>query len=130
MTEIEEALKGKVLEACVYGLETLALTENQEKRQVAENSCIGRIGKKRNTKTKREDGRIIRRDMNEKHLRTRFVGHVQIMSEEILTNRVWKTEEGDRRRGGPKLKQMDNIKRYRKGRREQPRVGENGRRSR
>ena len=54
--------------------------------------------------------------------RLRWAGHVQRIS--------GRTEEGGRkRRGRPKLRWRDNLKRYLE-RDEQPRVGENGRRSR
>ena len=48
--KLKKQLKGKVLEACVvpaciYGLGTLALTERQEKMQIAENNWVRRIGK-------------------------------------------------------------------------------------
>ena len=56
--QISKKLKGKVLRtcvslACMYGLETLALTEQQQQRlQVCENNWVRRI-----TKTKRVERR-------------------------------------------------------------------------
>ena len=55
--QISKRLKGKVLKACVtlaclYGPETVALTEQQQKLHVSENNWVGRI-----TKTKRVDKR-------------------------------------------------------------------------
>ena len=44
--------------------------------------------------------------------RLRWAGHIQRMSEERLTKRERKTEEDDRRRRGrPKLRWMDCVKR-------------------
>ena len=48
--KLKKQLKGKVLEvcvvpACIYGLGTLALTEKQEKIQIAENNWVQRIDK-------------------------------------------------------------------------------------
>ena len=58
---ISKKLKGKVLRACVtpaclYGLETVALTEQQQKLQVCENNWVRRI-----TRTKRLDRRRMRK---------------------------------------------------------------------
>ena len=59
--KMSKKLKGKVLRtcvtpACLYGLETVALTEQQQKLQVCENNWVRRI-----TRTKRVD----RRRMND-----------------------------------------------------------------
>ena len=59
--KISKNLKGKVLRtcvtpACLYGLETVALTEQQQKLQVCENNWVRQI-----TRTKRVD----RRRMND-----------------------------------------------------------------
>ena len=104
--------------AYIYGLGTLALTERQEeKMQTAENKWVRRI-----CKVKQEDRRKMKEFREEvgmkKHLKMKVVGssmrwaaHVQRMSEDRLSKRAWKAEEGGRRRRGrPKLRWKDCVK--------------------
>ena len=121
--KLKKQLKGKVLEtcvvpACIYGSGTLALTERQEEKiQIAENNWVRRI-----CKVTQEDRRKMKELRDEigikKHLkmkvvgsRMRWAGHVQRMDEDRLSKRAWKAEEGDRRRGRPKLRWNDCVKR-------------------
>ena len=122
--QLKKQLKGKVLEtcvvpACIYGLGTLALTEKQEeKMQTTDNKWVRRI-----RKVTHEDRRKMKEFREEigmkKHLtmkvagsRMRWAGHVQRMVEDRLSKRAWKAEEGGRRkRGRPKLRWKDCVKR-------------------
>ena len=114
--------KGKVLEACVvpaciYGLGILALTERQEKMQIAENNWVRRIGKV--TQEDRRKMKELREEIGmKKHLkmkvtgsRMRWAGHMQRMGEDRLSKGAWKAEGGGRRRGRPKLRWKDCVKR-------------------
>ena len=121
--KLKKQLKGKVLEACVvpaciYGLGTLALTERQEEKiHMAENNWVQRI-----CKVTQKDRRKMKEDEEigmKKHLKMkvvgskmRWAGHVQRMDEERLSKRALKAEEGGRRRRGrPKLRWKDCVKR-------------------
>ena len=108
--KLKKQLKGAVLEtcvvpACIYGLGTLALTERQEKIQIAENNWVRKICKV--TQEDRRKMKELREEIGmKKHLkmkvvgsRMRWAGHVQRMGEDRLSKRAWKAEEGGRRRG-------------------------------
>ena len=95
---------------------TLALTERQEEIQIAENNWVRKICKE----TQKDRRKMMElRDRHEKHLkmkvvgsRMRWAGHVQRMSEDRLSKRAWKAEEGGRRRRGrSKLRWKDCVKR-------------------
>ena len=105
--------------ACIYGLGTLALTERQEEKiQIAENNWVQSICKV--TQEDRRKMKELREEIDmKKHLkmkvagsRMRWAGHVQRMSEDRLSKRAWKAEEGGRRRRRrPKLRWKDCVKR-------------------
>ena len=121
--KLKKQLKGNVLEgvvpACIYGLGTLGLTERQEENmQIAENNWVQRICKV--TQEDRRKMKELREEVGmKKHLkmkvtgsRMRWAGHVQRMGEDRLSKRAWKAEEGGRRRRGrPKLRWKDCVKR-------------------
>ena len=88
-------LKGKVMStcvtpACLYGMETLAMTELQQQRQVCENNRVRKIA--RVTKTDRrimvelreETG--VQRSLTKRMARSRlqWAGHVQRMADDRL----------------------------------------------
>ena len=91
-----------------------ALLGNWMSRFGAENNWVRRI-----CKVTQEDERIERRDWHEKTpkmkvagSRMKWSGHVQRMGEDRLSKRAWKAEEGGRRRRGrPKLRWKDCVKR-------------------
>ena len=117
--KISKKLKGKVLRtcvtsACLYGLETVALTEQQQKLQVCENNWVRRI-----TRTKRVD----RRRMND--LRKEFVMQCSLTGRLVRSRMRWashlvrmdagklakradvENHKGCRKRGRPKLRWED-----------------------
>ena len=122
--KISEKLKGKVLRtcvtpACLYGLETVALTEQQQQKlQVCENNWVQRI-----TRTKRVD----RRRMNDLRKevgmqcsltgrlvrsRMRWAGHLVRMDASKLAKRAEvEKHQGRRKRGRPQLRWEDCMRR-------------------
>ena len=111
----KQVLEACVVQACIYGLGTLALTERQEKIQIAENNWVQRICKvtqedRRKMKALREEiGMKTHLKMKVAGSRMRWAGHVQNMGEDRQSKRAWKAEEGGRRR--PKLRWKDCVKR-------------------
>ena len=119
-----EKLKGKVLRAratpaCLCGLETVALSEQQQQKlQVCENNWVRRI-----TRTKRVD----RRRMNDLRKevgiqcsltgrlvrsRMRWAGHLLRMDASKLAKRAeMEKHQGRRRRGRPQLRWEDCVRR-------------------
>ena len=122
--KISKKLKWKVLRtyvtpACLYGLETVALTEEQQQKlQVCENNWVRRI-----TKTKRVD----RRRMNDLRKevgmqcsltgrlvrsRMRWAGHLVRMDASKLAKRAEvEKHQGRRKRGRPQLRWEDCVRR-------------------
>ena len=110
---ISKRLKGKVMStcvtrACLYGMETLALTELQQQRlQVCENNWVRKI-----TRVTRADRRrmvelmeetVVQRSLTERRVRSRlqWAGHVERMADDRLPKRAAELrEQGSRRRGG------------------------------
>ena len=74
--------------------------------QIAENNFVRRIGKvtqedRRKMKELREESAMTKHlNMKVVGSRMRWAGHVQRMGEDRLPKRVWKAEEGGRRRRG------------------------------
>ena len=122
--KISKKLKGKVLRtcvtpACLHGLETVALTEQQQQKlQVCENNWVRRI-----TRTKRVDrkrmndlrkevgmqcsltGRLVRNRM-------RWAGHLVRMDASKLAKRAEvEKHQGRRKRGRPQLRWEDCVRR-------------------
>ena len=86
--------------------------------QIAENNWVQRICKvtqedRRKMKELREEiGMKKHPKMKVAGSRMRWAGHVQRMGEDRLSKRAWKAEEGGRRRRGrPKLRWKDCVKR-------------------
>ena len=122
--KIGRGIRRKVLEACVipaltYGLETMALTEKQQKTiQVCENNWIRRlcgvklVEKRRLAELRKEVGlkKTVTQKMVEKRLN--WAGHVVRMGGERVVKQV---EEMDvmlpRKRGRPSIRWRDCIKR-------------------
>ena len=121
---ISKRLKGKVMStcvtpACLYGTETLALTELQQQRlQVCENNCVRKIARvtradrRRMVELREETG--VQRSLTERLLRSRlqWAGHVERMADDRLPKRAAELrEQGRRRRGRPRLRWEDCVKR-------------------
>ena len=121
---ISKRLKGKVMStcvtrACLYGMETVALTELQQQRlQVCENNWVRKI-----TRVTRADRRrmvelmeetVVQRSLTERRVRSRlqWAGHVERMADDRLPKRAAKLrEQGSRRRGRSMLRWEDCVKR-------------------
>ena len=126
---ISKRLKGKVMStcvtpACLYGTETLALTELQQQRlQVCENNWVRKIARvtmadrRRMVELREETG--VQRSLTERLVRSRlqWAGHVERMADDRLPKRAAELrEQGRRRRGRPMLRWEDCVKRdVRKG---------------
>ena len=121
---ISKRLKGKVMStcvtpACLYGTETLALTEPQQQRlQVCENNWVRKIARtmradRRRMVELREETRV-QRSLTERLVRSRlqWAGHVERMADERLPKRAAELcDQGRRRRGRPRLRWEDCVKR-------------------
>ena len=100
-----------VTPACLYGTETLALTELQQQRlQVCEINWVRKIARvtrayrAKNGEELREETGVQRR-LTERLVRSRlqWAGHVERMADDILPNRTAELrEQGRRRRGRPR----------------------------
>ena len=121
---ISNRLKGKVMStcvtpACLYGTETLALTELQQQRlQVCENNWVRKIARvtradrRRMVELREETG--VQRSLAERLVRSRlqWAGHVERMADDRLPKRAAQLrEQGRRRRGRPRLRWEDCVKR-------------------
>ena len=119
---ISKRLDGKVMStcvtpACLYGTETLALTELQQQRlQVCENNWVRKIARVTRADRRRmvefieETG--VRRSLTERLVRTRlqWAGHVERMADDRLPKRAAELrEQGRRRRGMPRLRWEDCV---------------------
>ena len=120
---IAKRLKGKVMSTCVtptclYGTETLALTELQQHRlQVCENNWVRKIARvtradrRRMVELREETG--VQRSLIERLVRSRlqWAGHVERMADERLPKRAAELREhGKMRRGRPILRWEDCVK--------------------
>ena len=121
---ISKILNGKVMStfvtpACLYGTETLALTELQRQRlQVCENNWVRKIARvtradrRRMAELREETG--VQRSLTERLVRSRlqWAGHVERMADDRLPKRAAELrEQGRRRRGRPRLRWEDCVKR-------------------
>ena len=121
---ISKRLKGKVMStcvtpACLYGTETLALTELQQQRlQVCENNWVRKIARvtradrRRMVELREETG--VQRSLTERLVRSglQWAGHVERMADDRLPKRAAELrEQGRRRRGRPRLRWEDCVKR-------------------
>ena len=122
--KISKKLKGLVLRtcvtpACLYGLETVALTEQQQQKlQVCENNWVRRI-----TRTKRVDRRRmsdLRKEVGMQcsltgrlvRSRMRWAGHLVRMDASKLAKRAEvEKHQGRRKRGRPQLRWEDCMRR-------------------
>ena len=101
------------------GTETLALTELQQQRlQVCENNWVRKIARvtradrRRMVELREETG--VQRSLTERLVRSRlqWVGHVERMADDRLPKRAAELrEQGRRRRGRPRLRWEDCVKR-------------------
>ena len=121
---ISKKVKGKVLTtcvipACIYGLETVALTEEQTQRlQVCENNWVRKINGTRRHERKRlgelraTAGINVTLSERVRRNRLRWAGHMWRMGEERAPKRAFQMEvEGTRRRGRPNTRWEDTLKR-------------------
>ena len=114
-----------VTTACLWETETLAMTELQQQRlQVCENNWIRKIAglkradRRRVVELREEAG--VQRSLTERLARSRlqWAGHVERMADDGLSKRAAELhEQGRRRRGRPRLRREDCIKRCEEGRR-------------
>ena len=121
---ISKRLKSKVMStcvtpACLYETETLALTElHQQRLQVCDNNWVRKIARvtradrRRMVELREETG--VQRSLTERLVRSRlqWAGHVERMAGERLPKRAAELrEQGRRRRGRPRLRWEDCVKR-------------------
>ena len=121
---ISKRLKGKVMStfvtpACLHGTDTLAVTELQQQRlQMCENNRVRKIARV----TRADRGRMVelredtgvQRSLTERLVRSRlqWIGHVEMMANDRLLKRAAELrEQGRRRRGRPRLRWEDCVKR-------------------
>ena len=103
------------LPVCLYGTETLALTELQQQRlQMCENNWVRKIARvtradrRRMVELREETG--VQRSLTERLVRSRlqWAGHVERMADDRLPKRAAELcEQGRRRRGRPRLRWED-----------------------
>ena len=121
---ISKRLKGEVMStcvttACLYGTETLAMTELQQQRlQVCENNWVRKIAgvkradRRRMVELRDETG--VQRSLTERLVRSRlqWAGHVERMADDRLPKRAAELrEQGRMKRGRPRLRWEDCVKR-------------------
>ena len=121
---ISKRLKGKIMStcvtpACLYETETLALTElQQHRRQMCENNWVRKIARvtradrRRMVELREETG--VQWSLTERLVRSRlqWAGHIERMADERLPKRAAELrEQGRRRRGRPRLRWEDCVKR-------------------
>ena len=125
---ISKTLKGKVMgkvmgtcvtPACLYGTETLAMTELQQQRlQVCEYNWVRKIAgvkradRRRMVELRGETG--VQRSLTERLVRSRlpWAGHVERMADDRLPKRAAELrEQGRMRRGRPMMRWEDCVKR-------------------
>ena len=121
---ISKRLKGKVMStcatpACLYGTDTLSLTELQQHRlQVCENNWVRKIARVTRADRRRmvelREETDVQWSLTERLVRSRlqWAGHVERMADERLPKRAAELrEQGRRRRGRPILRWEDCVKR-------------------
>ena len=121
---ISKRLKGKVMStwvtpACLYGTEILALTELQQQRlQVCENNWVRKIARVTRADRRRmvelREKTAVQRSLTERLVRSRFhgAGLIERMADDSLPKRAAELrEQGRRRRGRPRLRWEDGVKR-------------------
>ena len=122
---ISKGLKGKVMStcvtpACLYGTETLALTELQQQRlQVCENDWVRKIARvtradRRRSMVELREETGVQRSLTERLMSSRlqWAGHVERKADDRLPKRATELrEQGRRRRGRPMLRWEDCVKR-------------------
>ena len=120
---ISKRLKCKVMRtcvtpACLYGTETLALTKLQQRLQVCENNWVRKISRvtradrRRMVELREETG--VQSSLTERLVRSRlqWTGHVERMADDGLPKRAAELcEQSRRRRGRPRLRWEDCVKR-------------------
>ena len=118
---ISKRLKGKVMStcvtpACLYGTQTLALTDLQQQRvrkQLGTKIArVTRADRRRMVVLREETG--VQRSLTERLVMSRlqWAGHVERMPDDILPKRAAELrEQGRRRRGRPGLRWKDCVKR-------------------
>ena len=119
---ISKRLKGKVMSpcvtpACLYGTETLALTELQQQRlQVCENNWVRKLAmvtradRRRMVELREETG--VQRSLTERLVRSRLqlAGYAERMADDRLPKRAAELCEQGRRSGGsPRLRWEDYV---------------------
>ena len=124
--------------SCLYGTETLTLTDLQQKRlQVCENNWVRKIARatradrRRMVELREETG--VQRSLTERLARSRlqWAGHVERMANDRLPNRAAELrEQGRRRRGRPRLRWEECVKRDVRKAGEGGRLGEEYKRQR
>ena len=108
-----------VTPACLYGTETLALSEQQQQRlQMCENNWVQKIARVTRADRRRmvelREVTGVQRSLTERLVRSRLqrAGHVERMEDDRLPKRAAELrEEGRRRRGRPRLRWEDCVKR-------------------
>ena len=102
---ISKSLKGKVMStcvtlACLYGTETLAMTERQQQRlQVCENNWVRKIARVTRADRRRmvelREGTGAQRSLTERLVRSRlqWAGHVERMADDRLPKRAAELRE-------------------------------------
>ena len=121
---ISKRLKGKVMStcvtrACLYGTETLALTELQQQRLQVCGQQLGTKNSKSNEGRQAKNGGVrketgVQRSVTERLARSRlqWAGHVERMADDRLPKRAAELREQDRRRRGrPRLRWEDCVNR-------------------
>ena len=118
---ISKRLKGMVMStcvipACLYGTETLALTELQQQRlQVCKNNWVRKIARvTRADRRRMVELTGVQRSLTGRLVRSRLQwgGHVERMADDRLPKRAADLrEQGRRRRGRPRLRWEDCVKR-------------------
>ena len=109
---ISKRLNGKVVStcvtpACMYGTETLAMTERQQQRlQVCGNNLVRKIARVTRADRRRmvelREERRMQRSLTERLVRSRlqWAGHVERMADDRLPKREAELREQGRRRRG------------------------------
>ena len=106
---ISKRLKGKVLStcltpSCLYGTETLAMTEQQQRLQVCENNWVRKIVRVTRADRRRmvelREKTEVQRSLTERLVRSRlqWAGHVERMADDRLPKRGAELREQGRRR--------------------------------
>ena len=110
---ISKRQNGKVMStcltpACLYGTETLSMTELQQRLQVCENNWVRKIARVLRADSRRMVGRDgVQRSLTERLVRSRLqsTGHVETMADDRLPKRAAELrEQGIGRRGTPRLR--------------------------